>query len=93
MKKSRFVALPMAMLMASFALIGCTETTESSPSSSSGGTSGGGNTVADQLKAELSFDGETIRIVTPPGYGMINTDGTDPSLVRRDQRIEELEAK
>ena len=33
MKKSRFVALPMAMLMASFALIGCTETTESSPSS------------------------------------------------------------
>ena len=93
MKKSRFVALPMAMLMASFALIGCTETTESSPSSSSGGTSGGGNTVADQPKAELSFDGETIRIVTPPGYGMINTDGTDPSLVRRDQRIEELEAK
>ena len=69
MKKIRFVALAMAMLMMAGALIGCTDNTEGS-SSSKGGNASGGDTVTDQLKSELSFNGETIRIVVPPGYGI-----------------------
>lgn len=47
----------------------------------------------DQAKAELDFGGETIVFCYPPGYGMINTDGTSVSLARRDARMKELEEK
>ena len=93
MKITRLAALSLAALMAAFSLAGCgSEKTESGSNASKSPVSAG-NSKTDQLKAALSFGGETITIVTPPGYGMINTDGKDPALVRRDARIKELEAK
>ncbi|MGL4737188.1 MAG: ABC transporter substrate-binding protein [Cellulosilyticaceae bacterium] len=47
----------------------------------------------EQAKAELDFGGETIVFCYPPGYGLINTDGTSLGLARRDAKIEELEKK
>lgn len=47
----------------------------------------------DQAKADLDFGGETIVFCYPPGYGMIDTDGTSVSLARRDAKMKELEEK
>ncbi len=80
MKIKRLLALLFSMLMVVTCFAGC-----------KGGESGG-NKKADSLRADLDFNGETIKIVVPPGYGLIS-DGTDPELVARDEKLAELGKK
>ncbi|MEG0319776.1 MAG: extracellular solute-binding protein [Niameybacter sp.] len=47
----------------------------------------------EQAKADLDCGGETIVFCYPPGYGLIDTDGTSLSLGRRDAKMKELEEK
>ena len=82
----RAACLSLATLMICSCFTGCDKKSKSASGES-------GSTVADKLRAELDFGGETINIVTPPGYGMVNTDGKDQTLVERDEKLEKLGKK
>ncbi|MEG1981475.1 MAG: extracellular solute-binding protein, partial [Clostridia bacterium] len=48
---------------------------------------------AKELKSTLDFNGETIKIAYPPGYDMLDTNGSNPVLVKRDAKYKELAEK
>lgn len=83
MKKSvkRILCLSLATAMICTGLAACGGGEDSKPDSST------------PSHADVNFNGETIKIVTPPGYGLVNTDGKDESLVARDKKLEELGKK
>lgn len=106
MKGKRILPLTLAATLALSLLSGCgpTEPPVSGGDSSSGATTGetttsttGATSVknpkTEALKEKLDFNGETVKIVYLPNYDMLNVDNSDPELVRRDERVAELEKK
>lgn len=90
MKFKRGIALAIISLM----VLGCMTACKSREEASSGEkTVSTGNSKTDKLKAELDFGGETISFVYPPGYGMVDPEGKDPAIAKRNARIKEAEAK
>lgn len=83
LKRAACLSLAALMMCACFA--GCGKDKAASGKS--------GSNAADKLRADLDFGGETINIVTPPGYGMVNTDGKDETLVARDEKLKKLGEK
>ncbi len=80
MKIKRFIALALSVLMMAAVFAGC----------GGGGSDDDTNEQAEALKETLDFGGETITFVYPAGYDMVDTDGSDPFLVRRSERMAEL---
>lgn len=92
MKEKQFLALIFAVILA-FTIVGCKPEKDKSEISSNNSTSSSENSKTAQLKSQLDFGGETITFCYPPGYDMLNANGTDMELARRDNRMKELEQK
>lgn len=94
MKARQWAALSAAVLMGIGFTAGCGEQPGSSQVSSNGSSqSTEGLSKTEKLKAELDFDGETLTFVCTPGWDYANPDSTDPEVIRRRERIAELEKK
>lgn len=91
MKAKRGIALGVAALMALGIFSGCGPGETASGEGAS--SESAGNTLADQLRADLALDGQEIIFVYPPGYGYLDPEGKDPYYRRRNERMAEVGEK
>lgn len=84
----KVVSLILALLMLVGAMSGCSGTSDGDQKESTGSSA-----KTEELKADLDFNGETIVFVYPPGYGMVDPEGRDVAIAKRNQRIKEAEEK
>ncbi|MEG0366814.1 MAG: extracellular solute-binding protein [Coprobacillus sp.] len=79
MNKKKVIAFGLSLVLILTAFSGCGKPKE--------------NAKANELKAGLDFGGKEIKLVYPPGYDMLNTDGKNAVLVKRDAKIKETAQK